>query len=146
MTLVKLNNHPTRTFDGLMKDLFNDFPTTMNKSWRQDALQFPPVNIVEKADAYQLELAAPGLTKTDFNVKLDDSLLTISFEQKNSKEENTDKMIRSEFSVRSFKRRFTLDEQIDAENIAARYENGILQLVLPKKEIAKAVAKNIDIQ
>lgn len=146
MTHVKLNNNTAKSFDGLMKELFNDFPNGMNKSWRHEALHFPPVNIVEKATGYQLELAAPGLAKSDFNIKLDENILTISFEQKSTNEESSDKIIRSEFALKSFKRSFSLDEQIDVDNIAARYENGILQLVLPKKEVAKVLAKKIDIQ
>lgn len=145
MTHVKLNNHSSKSFDGLMKELFNDFPNAMNKNWRHEALHFPPVNIVEKTESYQLELAAPGLAKSDFNVKLDENILTIAFEQKAAKEENNDKIIRSEFALKSFKRSFSLDEQIDVDNIAARYENGILLLLLPKKEVAKVIAKKIDI-
>ncbi|MEI2747259.1 MAG: Hsp20/alpha crystallin family protein [Ferruginibacter sp.] len=55
-------------------------------------------------------------------------------------------MVRKEFSYKSFKRSFTLDEKIDAENIQAKYENGVLKLELPKKEIAKAGSREISIQ
>lgn len=146
MTLVKVNNPFSRSFDGLMNDLFNDFPTAFGKTVREDVLHFPPVNIIEKPNSYQLEIAAPGFEKADFNVKLDGNILTISNEKKEEKNENTDKLVRKEFSYKSFKRSFTLDEKIDAENIHARYENGILKLELPKKEIAKAGAKEISIQ
>jgi HSP20 family protein len=93
-----------------------------------------------------LEIAAPCFEKADFNVSLDGNLLTISTEKKEEKSESTDKLIRKEFSYRSFKRSFTLDEKIDMEHIIAKYENGILKLELPKKEIAKPVAKSISIQ
>ncbi len=146
MTLVKVNNPLSRSFDGLMKDLFNDFPTAFGKTVREDVLHFPPVNIVEKPNTYQLELAAPGFEKADFNVKLDGDVLTISTEKKTETNESTDKVVRREFSYRSFKRSFTIDEKIDAENINAKYENGVLKLELPKKEIAKAGAKDISIQ
>ena len=146
MTLVKVNNQFSKTFDGMMKELFNEFPAAVNKTVREDVLHFPPVNIVEKADTYQLEIAAPGYDKADFNVKLEGKILTISTEKKDAATESTDKMIRREFSHRSFKRSFTIDEKIDAENINAKYENGILKLELPKKEDQKAGAREINIQ
>lgn len=146
MTLVKVNNPLSKSIDGMMKEIFNDFPTAFGKTVREDVLQFPPVNIVEREVNYQLEIAAPGFEKADFNVSLDGNLLTISTEKKEEKNETTDKMIRKEFSYRSFKRSFTLDEKIDMEHIVAKYENGILKLELPKKEIAKPVAKAINIQ
>jgi HSP20 family protein len=145
MTLVKVNNPINKTFDGLMNELFNELPVNFGKSLREDVLHFPPVNIVEKNDAYQIELAAPGMEKADFVVKLDGKLLTISSEKKTEKNAENEKMIRKEFSYRSFKRSFTVDEKIDGTNITAKYENGILKLELPKKEV-KNEAKDITIQ
>ncbi|HMK04568.1 MAG TPA: Hsp20/alpha crystallin family protein [Ferruginibacter sp.] len=145
MTLVKVNNPLNKSFDGLMNELFNELPVSFGKSLREDVLHFPPVNIVEKNDAYQIELAAPGMEKADFVVKLDGKLLTISSEKKTEKNAENEKMIRKEFSYRSFKRSFTVDEQIDGTNITAKYENGILKLDLPKKEV-KNEAKDITIQ
>jgi len=146
MTLVKVNNPLSKTFDGMMRDLFNEFPAAINKTVREDVLHFPPVNIVEKTASYQVELAAPGFEKADFNVKLDGKILTISTEKKEETNESTDKMIRKEFSYRAFSRSFTIDEKIDAENISAKYENGILKLDLPKKEDLKAGTREINIQ
>ncbi|HPH86525.1 MAG TPA: Hsp20/alpha crystallin family protein [Ferruginibacter sp.] len=145
MTLVKVNPL-NRTFDGMMKDFFNEFPSTVGKTLREDILHFPPVNIVDKADAYHLEMSVPGFEKSDFNVKLENNVLTVSTEKSGENTQSTDKLIRKEFSYKSFKRSFTIDEMIDAEQISARYENGILKLALPKKEIAKAGAKEISIQ
>lgn len=145
MTL-KVNNNFSRSIDGMMKELFNEFPSAAGRTFREDVLNFPPVNIVEKADGYQVELAVPGFEKADFNVKLDDKILTISTEKKETATATDQKMIRKEFSYKSFKRSFTLDDKIDAENISAKYENGILSLGLPKKENQKAAAKDINIQ
>ena len=145
MTLVKVNNQFSKTFDGMMKELFNEFPAAVNKTVREDVLHFPPVNIIEKAAGYQLEVAAPGFVKADFNVKLELNILTISTEKKETANEATDKLIRKEFSYKAFKRSFTIDEKIDGENITAKYENGILTLELPKKEDQKAAAKEINI-
>lgn len=146
MTLVKVNNPINRTFDGLMNELFNELPANFGKSFREDVLHFPPANIVEKADQYKIELAAPGMEKADFNVKLDGKVLTISAEKKTENTTENEKMIRKEFGYKAFKRSFTVDDKIDAANIAARYENGILTLELPKKEEVKGGAKEIAIQ
>jgi HSP20 family protein len=145
MTLVKFNNPIAKTFDGFVSDIFNDFPATFGNVFKDDALSFPPVNIVEKADSYHLEVAVPGMEKADFNVKVDGDLLTISAEKKEEKKDESDKHIRREFSYRSFSRSFTLDENIKSGNISAKYENGILKLELPKKEKVKVVAKEISI-
>lgn len=146
MTFVKVNNRLNKSFDGLMNELFNELPVNFGKTMREDVLHFPPVNIIEKADHYHIQLAAPGLEKTDFNVKLDGNVLTISAEKKEEQKVETDKVIRREFSNKSFNRSFTLDEKIDAANISAKYENGVLKLDLPKKEEVKNAAKEIVIQ
>ena len=142
MTLVKTNNPFARSFDGLMNELFNDLPSTVGKT----VTGFPPVNIIEKNDHYHLQVAAPGFDKADFNIKLDGETLTISAEKKEETTSETDKVIRKEFSSKTFKRSFTLDEKIDAANISAKYENGVLHVGLPKKEEVKAVTKEINIQ
>ncbi|MBI3883696.1 MAG: Hsp20/alpha crystallin family protein [Sphingobacteriales bacterium] len=143
---VRVNNQLGKTLDGFVNDIFNEFPATFGKAVREDVLGFPPVNISEQADAYHLEVSAPGLQKENFNIKLDGKLLTISAEKKEEIKDEAVKSIRKEFSSKSFKRTFTLDEKIEASNITARYENGILQVVLPKKEQEKAVTKEINIQ
>ncbi|MBK8520653.1 MAG: Hsp20/alpha crystallin family protein [Ferruginibacter sp.] len=146
MTFVKVNNPINKTFDGLMNELFNELPVNFGKSIREDVLHFPPANIIEKADQYKIELAAPGMEKADFNVKLDGKILNISAEKKAETAAENEKMIRKEFGYKAFKRSFTLDEKIDAVNISAKYENGILTLELPKKEEVKSGAKEITIQ
>ncbi len=146
MTFVKVNNNINKTFDGIMNELFHELPVNFGKSIREDVLHFPPANIVEKADAYKIELAAPGMQKSDFIVKLDGKILTISAEKKAEEAVANEKMIRKEFGYKSFKRSFTVDEKIDGANITAKYENGILLLELPKKEEIKNTAKDIVIQ
>ena len=85
MTLVKVNNGFSKSIDGMMKDLFNEFPSAVSKTVREDVLYFPPVNIIDKEASYSIELAAPGFEKADFNVKLDNNILTISTEKKRRK-------------------------------------------------------------
>ena len=146
MTLVKVNSPISKSFDGLMNELFNELPASFGKTMREDVLNFPPVNIVEKNDTYHLQLSAPGFEKADFNIKLDGKLLTISAEKVAEKPVENEKMIRKEFSQKSFKRSFTVDDKIDASGINAKYENGILKLDLPKKEEVKNATKEITIQ
>lgn len=138
MTLVKVNNPINKSFDGLFNQLFNEFPAGLGKVMREDVLDFPPVNIVETTNSYQLSLSAPGLEKSDFTIKLENRILTISAEKKEEKLAETDKYVRKEFSRKAFKRSFTVDEKIDDSAISAKYENGILVLELPKKEEVKS--------
>jgi HSP20 family protein len=145
MTLVKVNNPMAKNFDGFVNDFLNDFPATFGKTIRQDVFGFPPVNIRENENLFELEIASPGLEKTDFNLNLDKNILTISTEKKDETKEENSKYIRKEFNYKAFKRSFTLDDKIDAANISAKYENGILKVQLPKKEELKATPKEITV-
>lgn len=144
MTLVKVNSPIAKSFDGFLNDFFNEVPS-FGKKLSNDVFGFPPVNITENATAYHLDVAAPGMDKADFAVKLDGNLLTISAEKKEEIKDENAKSIRKEFSYKSFKRSFSLDEKIDAANITAKYENGVLKVALPKKEETKILAKEITI-
>ena len=139
-TLVKRNYS---NLNNLFEDVFGNFPTS-NVS--RD-LHTPAVNIKESKDAFELEVAAPGLQKQDFQLNVDDNLLTISYEKQTKQEASSDapKYHRQEFTTRSFKRTFTLDEKIDANKIVAKYESGILSVTLPKKEEVKVAPKTIEI-
>lgn len=140
------NSNPlVKSLDGMMKEFFNEFPSTVSKSVREDVLHFPPVNITDKGNSYLVELLVPGYAKSDFKVKLEENILTISAEQKLSETTEGSKMLRKEFSLKAFKRSFTLDDKMDTENISAKYENGLLQLTLPKKEEVKPEVKDISI-
>ena len=146
MTYVKVNNPINKSFDGLMNEVFNELPTNFGKSLREDVLHFPPANIIENNEQYKIEMAAPGMDKADFKINLDDKILTITADKKAATETKEEKLIRKEFSYKSFNRSFTMDEKIDSANITARYENGILKLELPKREEIKGGAKQITIQ
>lgn len=139
MTLVKRN---PANFNFLIDEIFNGFPA----HWGKDQVQHhytPAVNIHETTDGYHVELNVPGRNKEDFKVSIDNNLLTIAFEKKEAAESKDYKTLRREFSFKSFKRSFTLDEKVNAEAIQAKYENGILKLYLPKKEAVKVVPKEI---
>jgi HSP20 family protein len=110
--------------------LKNDWGTTM-----------PSVNITENNDSFKLELAAPGLEKNDFKITLENGQLDISVAKEKSSEDSEEgKWYRKEFNYTSFRRTFQVQDDIDADNIKAEYNNGILTLTLPKKEEAKAKA------
>ncbi len=104
----------------------------------------PSVNIKENEKEFSLAVAAPGLQKEDFKVELNDNVLSISAETKTETNETNEqtKFTRKEFSYSSFKRSFSLDEEsVDAENIVAKYENGILYIAIPKKVKTEAEKK-----
>lgn len=105
----------------------------------------PSVNIQETEENFLVEVAAPGRSREDFQIELDNEILTISSEDKKENEvkENNGKYTRREFSYSSFKRSFSLPETIDSEKIAATYKNGVLEITLPKKEEAKAQPKRM---
>ena len=145
MSYVKMNNN-YRPLDGLMKEFLNEFPSAVSKTVREDVLHYPPVNITDRKENYLVELSAPGYAKPDFIIKLDSNVLTVSTEKKDEEFMENEKLIRKEFGLKSFKRSFTLNEKIDTENIIARYENGILMLTLPKKEISESGSKDITVQ
>ena len=113
----------------------NEFPSvTQSEHFKTPAL----VNVRETTDSYRLEVAAPGFAKENFNVKVENGLLTISGESKHTSESEGEKFTRKEYNFTSFNRSFTLPKTVDAEKIAATYENGILTVALPKQEEAKA--------
>src|SRR4051812_36825455 len=122
MTLVK---HNYRTFNDLFDEFFTQLPSTQKNG---SSLNVPPVNIHETNDAFHLELVAPGLQKEDFKVSLEKGLLTIGYEKKTETENKDQKTHHREFSVRSFKRSFSVDDKINADAIEAKYENGVLKL------------------
>ena len=138
-------NNNYKSLDGFMKEIFNEFPSAVSKAVREDVLHYPPVNIIDKKAFYSVELSVPGYIKADFSIKLDNNVLTVSTDKKEEPFSENEKLIRTEFGLKSFKRSFTLNEKIDTENIAALYENGILKIELPKKESFNAAAKDINI-
>ncbi len=148
MTNVKFSRKPFEgTFNNLVEDLFTELPALFKNDFNNiERKGSVPVNVKETEKSYQLEVVAPGFEKTDFNINLDQTLLTISTEMKDEVNTDNDKQIRREFNFRPFKRSFTLDEKIDATKIEASYINGVLTLNLPKKEVVKASATKIVIK
>jgi len=140
MTTVKRNgtlyNQAPHLFDDFFKrDIFN----WSLSNYSDTNTTIPAVNIKETADNYEVQVAAPGMTKSDFNVELEGNTLTISSEKQYEKEQEEDfRYTAKEFSYQSFSRTFTLQKEVvDTEKISATYENGMLNLTIPKKEEAR---------
>lgn len=148
MTLVKLNSRPLqKSFNNLMDDFFATVPSIFRDDFVTPSFRsFTPVNIKETENDYVLEVVAPGFQKDDFKINLDNNTLTISADKKEETENNNEKFIRKEFKQQSFSRSFTIDEKTDAENISAKYVNGVLTLNLAKKQEVKPSVKEISIQ
>lgn len=130
--------------DRLTRDWFN-WPHSQTTS----SSSLPAVNVKETNEAFELEVAAPGMSKQDFKVELDNNLLIISAQKENRHEEKDEKgnFARREFNYQSFTRTFSLPERlVKGEEISARYEEGILYISVPKTEEAKVKpAKQIEI-
>jgi len=94
----------------------------------------PAVNVSEEDKVYTIEVAAPGIARKDFNLEIENDVLTISTEKKENEDEKKQNFLRREFNYQTFKRSFQLPESIDQEQIKATHEAGILTLTLPKKE------------
>ena len=148
MTQVRFRRKPFETnFNNLVDDLFSELPVLFKNGNGQSQLKgFAPVNIKETEKNYSIDLVAPGFEKADFKINLDQDVLTISAEKKDEAKNESEKEIRKEYSYRSFKRSFTLDEKVDATGIEAKYVNGVLTLNLPKREEVKTASKEISIQ
>jgi len=127
------------------------FPSLMNEILKPDwfgglenyKYTFPPVNIQETETGFELELSVPGRKKEDFNVEIDEQILTITSETKKEEEVKEENYTRKEFSYSSFKRSFTLPVTVNEEGIKASYENGILRFTLPKTEEALPKPKRL---
>ena len=96
----------------------------------------PAVNIQEGEKAFILELAVPGKSKNDFEIELDQDVLSIAAEAANVENEPTNTFSRKEFNYSAFKRAFTLPDSVDTSKIKAKYIHGILRVELPKREEA----------
>jgi len=140
MTLIKWQHRNPLT--DMVNNLFdNDLGDFFGKRFSD-----PAANIIENNDSFGLDIAAPGMNKEDFKINLENNILTISTELEDEKREEGKNYTRKEFYYGSFNRSFTLPKTVDLDKITAEYENGILKVVLPKKEEARVdIRKEIKI-
>lgn len=135
MSLVRFSNLYPSVFDRFFE---NDLFDWSNRNFSNTNTSLPTVNIKESTEAFEVEMAAPGLGKGDFKIDLNNQVLTISSEKRTENEtKEGQQFTRREFSYQSFSRSFTLPNSADSEKIAAKYENGILSVTIPKREEAK---------
>lgn len=155
MTSVKSNYRPASVSSHWMNELFQEFPTWLDRSIFPSSeggqrVDNPPVNILSNQEGYQIELLVPGWKKEDFQIALHQKTLEISAVHVENKEEESKengwKVIKRGFNKASFKKSFQLETKIDAENITAQYNDGILVLQLPRIKEAVPEVKKIEIQ
>ncbi|CDS92058.1 MULTISPECIES: Hsp20/alpha crystallin family protein [Sphingobacterium] len=138
MKLAKRNLNNFSIFSPMFNDFNRELLNWGNSNYSSTSTTVPSVNIKEDGDTFEVEVAAPGMSKDDFKITLDGNLLTISSAKEEKNEEKRDNYTRREFSYQSFQRSFELHRDVvDQDNIEARYENGLLRLTIPKKEEAK---------
>ncbi len=137
--LMRLSKTPVQSSLSRMMDEF--FNGNLPTDWDNKLMATQPsVNVVEKDDSFLLEVAAPGLEKGDFNITIEDDMLTISGHRKEETEEKESNYTKREFNYSSFSRSFRLPETCNSEEIKANYDKGVLNLTIPKKEEAKKLA------
>jgi HSP20 family protein len=135
MTLIKWQHRNPLT--DMVSNLFdNDLGDFFGKRFSD-----PAANIIETADAFVLDIAAPGMKKDDFKINLENNILNISADFEDQKREEGKNYTRKEFYYGSFSRAFTLPKTIELESIKADYEDGILKITLPKKQDARIEMK-----
>lgn len=131
MSIVRYNSNDfvPATFSSLVDRFFNESIARSGGS-----TFVPKVDIIENPDSYELHFAAPGLSKDDFKIEVNDNQLTVSGERKfvNEKKEKNYHSVETQYG--SFNRSFSLPENVDGTKINAKYNNGILELTLPKDE------------
>jgi HSP20 family protein len=144
MTLVKFKNgqglgsFPAMESALSLPSFFND---TLERLWTHEDIDWmPAVNIRERAEDFIIDLAVPGMDKKDFNVEVDNGVLTVSGERKEEVEDN-EKLTRREFHYGAFRRTFSLPASANADAINAAYKDGVLSLTVAKKDEAKLKPK-----
>lgn len=146
MSLVKFRKRNRPFADLVTSDFFDMEDFFDNKFWKRGVLSEdfwngrkgePALNIKELDDHFEIELAAPGFAKEDFEITLDEGYLNITAEKSKEKEEKEEEFTRREFSYKAFERSLVLPETVIEEDIKAKYKNGILSFNLAKKEEAK---------
>lgn len=146
MTLTKYRTRPSfvTPFSDLMNDLFHhDIGHFIGHDDLKRSHQ--PVNITESPEAFDLHLLAPGFSKQDIKLKVENNVLTVSAEKKNDALKENERWTRREFHHNAFSRAFRLPETVNTEAIVAEFTDGVLHLSIPKTETAKPRTREISI-
>lgn len=131
-----------RTFGYLLEDVFHKGMSNVHN----ELSSYVPVNILETEKEFELQVFAPGIKKEDFKISVEKNILSISYDHKEESTENdANKWVRKEFITKSFKKSYTLNEKIDVTNIAAKFNDGILTVTVPKKELVPSHAHEVSV-
>lgn len=140
---------PVRKSQNWLPDIFNDF---FDNTWMEKAnATAPAINVRETESNYEVEIAAPGMTKEDFQIKIDsNNQLIVSMEKKNEQEEGkkNGRYLRREFSYSKFQQAMILPDDVEKDKIQAKVEHGVLTIDLPKQVVTpeEKEGRNIEIQ
>jgi HSP20 family protein len=146
-TLIKSNKTRYPWLGPEFTNFFNEDEFFQHPFWQKNVMNKPAINVREIEDYYLVELAAPGLSKKDFDITLDNGYLKIFVEKTSKMEDKDDNYSRKEFGYNSFERSLLLPENIKEEEVRAKYENGVLKFKLTKMEMfEKHPTKHIDIE
>lgn len=131
-------------FGGLLENFWNDTP--LFKQDFKNQFSVPAVNIKNNENEFEIEVAAPGLEKEDFNIEVEENTLKLSVNKSSEVEEKEENFTRKEFNYFNFQRSFTLPKNlIETEKVAANYQDGILKITLPKLTEQKETVKKISV-
>lgn len=147
MALIKLPGKSYNT-DAVNPFVNTVFDNLFNDSFISDRLvtRVPAVNITESDRGFKIELAAPGLKKSDFKINVDKNVMSISVEKTEEKSDESNVYSKKEFSYTSFSRSFTLPDTVDYSNIDASYQDGVLAIAIGKKEEAIVAKRLIEVK
>lgn len=139
---------PVRRTQNWLPDIFNDFFD--NDCMIKTNATAPAINVIENENDYKIELAAPGMTKDDFNVHVDENnnlVITMEKKNENKEERKSGRYLRREFSYSKFQQTIILPDDVDKEKISAEVKHGVLNVDLPKLSVQEVKAqKNIEVK
>ncbi len=142
MTIIRWQQRPA------MANLLNNFvEREFSTGYERNCGCTPATNILEKDNEYEIQLIVPGMKREDFHMEVEDNVLTVSYEKKEDQASGDEsKFLRKEYSLEGFNRRFTIPKHTDADNIKARYEDGMLYIAIPHEDSKKEkLSKRIEI-
>jgi len=143
MNLVKWE--PRRSLTrGFFDDFFNVMETPSRRSWLDDGMWAPAVDLIDKKDKLMAKVELPGVEKKDVKLSLNDSNLTIQGEMKKDEETEKENYYYRERAYGNYLRTISLPTEIDKENIKAKFKNGILEITMPKKPEVQTKEINIE--
>ncbi|MDF9797855.1 HSP20 family protein [Catalinimonas alkaloidigena] len=140
MNLISRPRRILNDIPSLFSSFFDDDWFNADSQWLS---RVPATNIKEQDGSFNIEMAVPGMSKKDFHIDIENGILTVSSEREEENKEEKKHYRRQEYNYRSFSRSFTLPESVKADDIKAKYEDGVLKLSIPKKEEAKTTPKKM---